>query len=155
MNRIDIAVNSFREGLSCSQAIASTYGPVLGLERETAIKAVSAFGAGMCRLGATCGAVTGAMMVIGLTMDLQDPESKERIFCLGKEFCQCFIKRNGSVNCTDLMGYDLSNPEELCIAKEKNIASTICVKLVTDAAEILEQMLSATVAVYDKVSDNG
>jgi len=47
--------------------VLSTYGTRSGLDRETGLKVAGAFGAGMARMGETCGAVTGAFMVIGLT----------------------------------------------------------------------------------------
>jgi len=53
--KIEAAVGCFREGFSCSQAILATYGVEFGLERETALKAAAALGAGMGRLGEVCG----------------------------------------------------------------------------------------------------
>ncbi len=55
----------FSEGPNCTQAIAATYGPNLGLDVEQALKGGDAFGSGM-GMGATCGALTGALMIIGL-----------------------------------------------------------------------------------------
>lgn len=142
MNRIDMAENNFRSGLSCAQAILSTYGPDLGLDRETSIKVAGAFGAGMSRMGATCGAVTGALMVLGLTLDLSDPEGKDRVYDLGQEFCFHFREQNGSVICLYLMGEDVSTAEGRRIIKEKDLPGTICANLVRSAAEILEGLLS-------------
>jgi C_GCAxxG_C_C family probable redox protein len=45
--------------------VLSTYGPQFGLDRESAVRIAKAFGSGM-GMGETCGAVTGALMVIGL-----------------------------------------------------------------------------------------
>ncbi|MFZ5631777.1 MAG: C-GCAxxG-C-C family protein [Bacillota bacterium] len=66
MGSVELAVSSFQEGALCSQALFSTCAVKLGLDRETAMKIATPFGGGMARLGETCGAVTGALMVIGL-----------------------------------------------------------------------------------------
>ena len=66
MKRSKHAVSCFKDGFSCSQALLSTYGDQFGLNHELALKVSGAFGGGMGRMGETCGAVTGAFMVIGL-----------------------------------------------------------------------------------------
>ena len=59
------AVETFRDGINCTQAILSAWGARHGLDRDTALRLGGAFGSGM-NMGETCGAVTGALMVIGL-----------------------------------------------------------------------------------------
>lgn len=65
MSRVDDAVQCFCRGAACSQAIVSHYGPSVGLAAEQGMKLASGFAGGM-RLAQTCGAVTGAFMVLGL-----------------------------------------------------------------------------------------
>ena len=89
MNRVEGAVLCFEEGFSCSQALLSTYGPELGLDREIALKVATALGGGMGRMGETCGAVTGAFMVIGLkygTTRGEDEDAAEKACSLVREF---------------------------------------------------------------------
>lgn len=66
MTRPEDAAAYFNEGFSCSQAVVSSFSEDLGLHKETARTISCGFGAGMARTGNVCGAVTGAMMVIGL-----------------------------------------------------------------------------------------
>jgi len=144
MSEVQRAVAVFNEGYSCSQAILSTYGTQLGLERELAFKIASAFGGGMGRMGKTCGAVTGALMVIGLKhglVELEDKKAKETTYALVREFMKKFIARNGSVECKVLLGCDLSTSEGIRYAKDKNLFSIICPKLVQQAAEILDDLI--------------
>ena len=144
MSEVQRAVAVFNEGYSCSQAILSTYGTQLGLERELAFKITSAFGGGMGRMGKTCGAVTGALMVIGLKhglVELEDKKAKETTYALVREFMKKFIARNGSVECKVLLGCDLSTSEGIRYAKDKNLFSIICPKLVQQAAEILDDLI--------------
>jgi C_GCAxxG_C_C family probable redox protein len=142
--RADEVVDAFKRGLSCSQAIFSVYGKDLGVDPETAIKIASAFGAGIAKTGGICGAVSGAIMVIGLSQkpeDIQDATSREKVYGLAKRFIDEFTARNASVNCTDLVGYDLSDPKQFAEAREKKVFATRCSKLVRDAGEILEEFL--------------
>ena len=144
MNRVERAVSCFKEGFSCSQAMLSTYGPQLGLNHELALKVSGAFGGGMARMGETCGAVTGAFMVIGLKYGktkVEDEQAKERAYSLVREFVDRFKSRNGSIVCRELLGCDISTPEGSDLAKEKNLFATLCPKFVQDAAEIIEQIL--------------
>ena len=60
------AKSRFENGYACSQAVLSTLSPELGLDENTAFKVASAFGGGMVRHGEVCGAVTGALMALGL-----------------------------------------------------------------------------------------
>ena len=65
MSKVTEASQLFRDGCACSQAILAVYGQPLGLPRKTAMQVAAGFAGGM-RLGDTCGAVTGALMVLGL-----------------------------------------------------------------------------------------
>jgi C_GCAxxG_C_C family probable redox protein len=144
MNNPERAVSCFKETFSCSQAILSTYGPELGLEKETALKVAGAFGGGMARMGEVCGAVTGAFMVIGLKhgkIKVEDEEAKEKTYLIVREFVERFKSRNGSIKCRELLGYDISTLEGIKLIKEKKLFYTICVKYVRDAAEIIEELL--------------
>ncbi len=144
MNRIEHATSSFDEGFSCAQSVFSAFGPQLGLDRETALKVAGGFGGGMARLGQTCGAVTGAFMVIGLqyaSTQAEDQETKDKVYALIQEFADKFQERNGTIVCNELLNCDIGIPAELERAKETGIFATLCPKLVRDAAEIVEQIL--------------
>ncbi len=137
------AVALFKEGgLSCSQALLSVYGHYFGFDKETAIKLASAFGGGMGRMAETCGAVTGALMVLGLTYRIEDPEAKEKVYTKTEKFIKQFKSRNGSILCREMLGYDMGTAEGLSIIKEKHLIPTVCPKFVQDAAEITETILS-------------
>jgi C_GCAxxG_C_C family probable redox protein len=141
---VEAAFACYQEGFSCAQAILAAYGPQFGLDRETALRVAGAFGAGIARMGKTCGAVTGAIMVIGLKYGktkADDDAARERTYAVVGEFMDRFISRNRSSTCKDLLGHDLSTPEGRTAVKEKKLADTLCPKFVRDAAEILEEIL--------------
>ncbi|MEE8618858.1 MAG: C-GCAxxG-C-C family protein [Dehalococcoidales bacterium] len=144
MSRIEVAASCFKDGFSCSQAVFSTYATQLGLNHEAALKIAGAFGGGMGHMGETCGAVTGAFMVIGLRYGRTiagDRQSQDKTDSLVNEFVNRFKSRNVSIVCKELLGCDLSTPEGTNMAKERNLFATICPEFVQDAAEIIEQIL--------------
>lgn len=144
MKKADKASLCFKEGFNCSQAVFSTYAVGMGLDRNTALKVSQAFGGGMAQMGETCGAVTGAFMVIGLKYGrtrADDNEAKEKTYELVKEFTQKFRARNGTIICRELLRCDLSTPEGQRIAKDKELFSTVCPGFVKDAVDILEEVL--------------
>ena len=98
----------------------------------------------MARTGNICGAVTGAIMVIGLKCGKAaggDDAAKERTYALVQEFITKFRAKNGSINCTELLGYNLSIPEEFAQARDNRLFVTKCTALVRDVADILEKIL--------------
>jgi C_GCAxxG_C_C family probable redox protein len=144
MNEVDQAVVCFAKGFNCAQAVLSACGSKFGLDHETALKVAGAFGGGMARMGETCGAVTGAFMVIGLKhskIKEGDDAAREKTYEVVKEFVTRFKSRNTSIVCRDLLGCDLSKPEGLLTAKEKNLFTTICPRFVEDATEIIGELL--------------
>ena len=94
-------------------------------------------------MGDTCGALTGAFMVIGLkygAIDAGDKESKLKTYTLVRQAAEMFAKRAGALNCRDLLGFDLNTPQGMEQAAKKG-AFDICANLVKYAAEILEEIL--------------
>ncbi len=143
MSRVDDAVQCFCRGAACSQAVLGTYGPAVGLEREQGMKLAAGFAGGM-RLAQTCGAVTGAFMVLGLKHagpNCHQRDGRESVYAAVCAFTTRFQQRNSTVVCRELMGCDISTPEGAEKAKKEGLFRTICPKLVQDAAEILEEML--------------
>jgi len=144
MNRVDLAVSCFNEGFVCSQALLSTYAPLFGLDRETALKIADPFGGGMARMGETCGAVTGAFMVIGLKQGrtvVEDFQTHEDLYSLVNEFVRRFISRNKSIVCRELLDLDISFQQGLKEARDRDLFQTVCPDYVRDAAEIIEELL--------------
>ena len=144
VNRIEKAGSLFQEGFNCSQSVFCAYAVEMGVDRETALKVAQAFGGGMGLMGETCGAVTGAFMVIGLKYgrtSIDDDEAKRKTYALVKDFVEKFKARNGTIMCRELLGCDIGTPRGKKYAEEKALTTTICPGFVKDAAEILEVIL--------------
>ena len=144
MTNVENAISLFKKGFRCSQAILSTYATQFGLGQELALRLASPFGGGMGSLGNTCGAVTGAIMVLGLKYGhskVGELKKKEKANQITKDFVEKFKSRNGSIMCKELLNCDISTPEGRNKAIEEKLFIEICPNLVRDSAEILEKLL--------------
>ena len=129
---------------NCAQSVLSVFCKELGLDRNKALKVAMGFGGGMGCTGNTCGAVTGAYMVLGLAQKIlpgNPRESIDRTYELVRGFNQKFKALHGSVTCKELIGYDLGTQEGLAEARDKKVFASICSNLVRDSVMILETML--------------
>ena len=144
MKKSDTALATFNQGITCSSAVFSAFAEDLGLDDKMSKKIACGFGAGISRTGNICGAVSGAIMVIGLKYgkaEQGDDAATVKTRALTREFIEEFIKKNGSVNCTELLGYNLNNQDEYDVAAKANLFRTKCPGYVRDAAGILEGIL--------------
>jgi len=117
------------------------FGELHGLDRSTALKLARAFGSGM-GMGRECGAVTGALMILGLKVQeaSSEKETRYRVYDLVKEFVRLFEEKRGTIICKDLLGVDLGTPEGRDKAIKDNLFRTLCPGFVRDAAQILADM---------------
>ena len=142
-NKVDKSAAYFKNGFNCSQAVFTTFAIDYGIPEEMALKVATQFGGG-ARKGEMCGAVTGALMVLGLKyghFHMNAPEEKGNSYKKAEEFMNCFIEKNGTVVCRELLGYDISKPEEMSRIKELDLFKSTCPKMIQCATEIVEQML--------------
>ena len=139
----DHAVGMFTQGFNCAQSVLAACGRPYGLDQDQACHIAQAFGGGMCLMDQTCGAVTGALMVIGLKhgKTTADDTPKIKAQQLTHEFAERFIARHGSLRCTRLLGHNLSVPDEISRARALGLFEAVCPRLVHDAAEIVDQVL--------------
>lgn len=142
MSNVTVASQLFQEGCACSQAILVAYGTSLGLSKETALQIAAGFAGGM-RMGETCGAVTGAFMVLGLRHASEGCDrgpGRAEVYERVLELADRFKKQNGSLSCQELLGCDVRTPEGMKEARDRNLFKTTCVAMVESAATILEEM---------------
>jgi C_GCAxxG_C_C family probable redox protein len=138
------AINTFRSGLNCAQAVLTAYSEKLSFDKDFAISVSCGFGGGMGRLQETCGAVTGAFMVLGIYNSKQYVENKERkdkTYFMVRDFNRKFTDIYHTTSCKGLLGCDLNTDEGQQYAKDHNVHGTICEKCITDAVGIVEEMI--------------
>jgi len=144
MNRPERADQLHRQGTNCAQAVACTFAEDLGADRELALRMATGFGGGMGHTSNTCGALTGAVMALGLAFGMKnagDQAAKDRTYALVGEAVRRFRERAGAITCTDLLGFDLSIPEQLQTVRDRGLIKEKCPGYVKAAAEIVEQLL--------------
>lgn len=136
----------FTDGYNCAQAVLCAFEDVTGMERSTAAAVASSFGGGIGRMREVCGAVSGAVMVLGIAKgytDPKDPVSKRNHYRLVQEFMRRFREENGSYICRELLsGVDSTkggDPEERTPQYYKKRP---CRELVGCAADIAAEMLA-------------
>lgn len=136
------ALALFDEKFNCSQAVLGAFAEEYGFSEEQALKAALCFSAGM-RKGEVCGAVSGAIMVLGLkcsSAGKNEAESRQLGYQKTNEFLEKFKEENTSYVCREILGCDLSAEEGRKYANEHQLFTTICPKMVESAVKLLEEM---------------
>lgn len=117
MSKVDEALQLFKEGFSCSQAVFAVYAKDYGMDYETALKVSQAFGGGMGGMRGECGAVTGAYMVISLLYGrtkAEDGQARLKTFRLVKEFSKLFKEAHQTTVCRQLLEGKSGNHYDMC-----------------------------------------
>jgi C_GCAxxG_C_C family probable redox protein len=93
-------------------------------------------------MGRECGAVTGAMMILGFKVQEASTEKETRfkVYDLVRELVRLFEKKHGTIVCKDLLGVDVGTPEGRDKAVKDGLFRTLCPGFVRDAAQILSDM---------------
>ena len=113
MSKADDAAKIF-ETNNCAQSVLGAYAGDFGLSKDTALSVAVGFGAGMGRLQKTCGAVSGALMALGLASRFKEGDSRDKInnvYAKVRSFTEDFKKEYGTENCCDLLGCNLLTQE--------------------------------------------
>ncbi len=145
MSDLECAARYFGDGFACSQAVLAAYGDRFGLSPEIAFRLAEGFAGGMAGLGKTCGAVTGAMLVLGLAHGrtrADDDAAKMATLVSVRKLISRFEARHGSVACRDLLGCEIDTPQKLQLARDRRLFKTVCPAFVVSAAAILDELLA-------------
>lgn len=133
------ATELFKSGYNCSQAVLVAFSEKYGLDNKTALKIALGLGSG-ARDAELCGAVSGAVLVIGLKYGTINSTEKDTCNLKVEEFIKYFKKRNKSIVCRQLLGCDITTTNGKEKALTENYFTTVCLDMVVSAVEILEQM---------------
>jgi C_GCAxxG_C_C family probable redox protein len=107
-------------------------------DREALLWVSSSFGCGIAGMGLTCGAVTGALMAVGMKYGPQEKsktDGQTRLEKAENEFLERFRALHGTLCCNELRGVDAA------AGRYRKGRNELCAKFVRDAGEILEEML--------------
>jgi len=102
------------------------------------------FCSGLSRTSGTCGAVTGAVMAIGLiTGRKSSSQSVDPCYNRVQNFLDRFKAKHKFLNCTDLLECDLSTDQgrRTNARRFSNGENPVCQGLTISAAQILQQVM--------------
>ena len=140
MNK-EIILDLMKKGCNCSQTVLLYFAKTFKLDEDVAFKISKAFESGMFN-GDTCGAVSGALMVIGLAYSDSSLENREYLKKKTREFYNKFEKSNNSIKCSEILGTNITNGDNFKRALEEGVIHEKCPKAINSAFEILEDMLA-------------
>ena len=145
MTTDEIAVQKLVEGYNCAQAVLFVSSDDFGLDRTTAVKLASGFGAGMGRKGEVCGALTGGIIALGARYgrgEHDDRTATEQAYAKTRDLIDRFQSTHGTVLCRELLnGCDLTTPEGQQYFKENDLINTVCKKCVRSVVLSVQDML--------------
>lgn len=140
----DQVVDIFDQAYNCTQSVLLAMAPRYGLDPDLACRLATAMGIGGSR-GEQCGAVSGALLVLGLEYGGGGPdgaEAKAFSYHKAREYLRLFAEKRGTLVCRELLGADPSTPEGLAQARSQGLFQNVCHGVLRDAAQILEEVLA-------------
>ncbi len=141
MNKADLAVENFKTGLNCAQAVVLSFKDELNMDEQTLKKLAIGYGGGVGRQREVCGAVLGMTMVLSYL--LSDGNDKLAIYSIIQSACKEFKDEVGSIICRELLDGETlkdksAKPEERTDAYYKKRP---CAELCAIASRITEKYL--------------
>jgi C_GCAxxG_C_C family probable redox protein len=140
-----LATATFQSGYNCAQSVLSTFSIDFDLERNTLLKMASPFGSGIAKTQQTCGAVTGALMAIGLKYGKGvDGTEADKIhaYDLAQKLMTEFSRAHGCTDCKTLMNnLDMNNAGDMAKIKELDLFRVNCVNYIQTAVKLADEIL--------------
>lgn len=140
-----LATQIFAGGYNCSQSVFCVFAPDYGISKDSSLRLAGPLGAGIARRQETCGAVTGALMALGLKYGKGEngtDEDKKRAFEKAQLFISEFENQFGSINCLHLLdGNQMGTEEGAKAIDASDMFRTRCAHYVKFAVEKTEEIL--------------
>jgi C_GCAxxG_C_C family probable redox protein len=145
-NRGEEALALMQKYGSCCSGVLAAYASGVGMDQDFAGAAGRGMAGGIGGLGNVCGAVSGAVIAIGLKTttedNIYDMEAGFKTMEIVREFVARFEEEHSSIQCRELIGYDISSKEKSALAMKEN-AFEKCPGYVESAVNILDELLSS------------
>lgn len=139
------AQDLFYAGYNCAQAVFCAFAEDMGLDLDAAARLASSFGGGLGRLRELCGALSGAELALGMLRgysDVSDPALKSAHYARVRLLAERFRAQNGTYLCRELLKDVQTTPGgEPEPRTPEFYARRPCLRLVGEAAALLEEML--------------
>lgn len=102
----------FDSGFYCAESVLQAIAESKGIQSELIPKIATGFCSGMSRTSRTCGAVSGAILALGLFFGRSSPEVPvDSCYDQVQKLIRIFEGKFGSTNCGELTGCDLGTEE--------------------------------------------
>lgn len=145
MQHSEIAVQLFKEGRNCSQAVLLAFSDVTKMDESLALRLSSPFGGGMGRQREVCGAVSGMLMVLGILYGYEDngekDANKKAVYQDVQDLCSRFRELSGSIICREILKNPASDPNPTPRTAEFYKLRP-CERMVATAAALLEDYIA-------------
>ena len=145
MTRRERAINYFKEGYNCTQAVVLAFKDILTIDANELCKIASPFGGGISRMRETCGAVSGMVLVLGNLIGYSTPEmgeKKHELYKKTQELLKIFENKYGSLTCRVLLNLTTKHDDPKPSVRDHSFfEKRPCPELIGGAAEILETYL--------------
>jgi C_GCAxxG_C_C family probable redox protein len=135
------AISDLEYGFNCAQSVFRQFSQEYGVSESISLKIASGFGGGL-KMAKTCGAVSGAIMSLGLIFgynEVDDQASIERMNGITLQFLEDFKNKYQTTDCKDLLGIDVSIPGNRQKAKESGVMGRMCPECICTAIELISQ----------------
>lgn len=132
----ETAAQLFASGFYCAESVVVAVARELGLDEGLAQRMATGFCSGLARTRGPCGALSGAIMAVGLIHGRSDTAtSVEACYTATQRLLADFERELGSRDCHLLLGCDLGTPEGQRIFREQRLAKR-CAHITRRAAEL-------------------
>ena len=130
------------EGFLCVEAVLKTLADLKGLQSEYIPGIASGMAAGVARTSQICGAVTGAILGLGLWFGRSEPiQSERRPYWYSREFIERWNKSHPNTNCSGMLGVDLDTPEGYSEFGKENMWENKCKRFIREAVGLAYDIL--------------
>ena len=135
-------VRLYKEGYDCAQCILKAMIDRIDCDEETAMKTISSMSMGLLE-GSICGAVLGALAVIGIKYGSASPDVSMRGISIIKraQFLMEFKKRYDGLTCPEIMGLDVRKDEDNLRAHKEGVYEHFCPKVGACIIDILNDVI--------------
>ena len=141
MDRCEKACQYHEKGCNCAQSVLAAFTDMTGLDEEKSLNLGAGFGSG-AGTGELCGAVSGAVMVLGLANNKNNNiiNNKKQVMGMSKALQARFREIFGALRCQDLLKLKYT-PDEKTPAAARLGVTNHCRMMIVTAVELTENLL--------------
>ncbi len=132
------ALSYFDQGFNCSESVLKSLVEAFSIKSDCVPKIATGFGGGYGKKGEVCGAISGAVMALGIKYGREsskEKDKKEKLYGRVQDLIDAFTKKYNCTRCMDLLGCDMSTPEGKDKYKKEGLHQNKCAKLLSLAVK--------------------